>query len=360
MTTPASLCAIVQSFFQQHLVGERNLSPNTVLSYRDTMRQILDYLSRALGRPPDRLALADFDASRVRAFLDGIERDRNCSPRSRNQRLAAIKTFFRYVASVAPEHLERCRQIREVPAKRVPHRAVRYLEQDEMEAILAVPDLSSPDGLRNRMLLTLAYNTGARVQEMVDLDVAALRITASPKVRLMGKGGRERDCPLWTQTVDLLRRWLKQRGLAEGAKAPLLVNARGQRLTRHGIAYILKRAADRARLRPDATRPKNITPHTIRHTTAMQLLRSGVDMTVIAAWLGHADLRTTHTYVEIDLRMKQAAIAGTVTVLPESLDAGDLAPSLIAWLDALGRGQRHVESGTAAPRQGSLAAGCST
>lgn len=331
---------IVQDFFSQHLVAERNLSPHTVFSYRDAMKLLIQSVGRALRRPPDQLALEDFDAPRVRVFLDELERERHCSSRTRNQRLAAIKTFFRYVASIAPEHLERCRQIREIATKRVSREAVSYMEQEEMEAILEGIDLGSPRGLRDRTLLTLLYNTGARVQEIVDLDVEDIRFAPPPKVRLMGKGRKERDCPLWNQTVDLLRRSLAQRGISENSNKPLFINSRGQRLTRHGVTYILQRTLEHAKLHPEVTLPAKITPHTIRHTTAMQLLRAGVDITVIAAWLGHVDLRTTHQYVEIDLRMKHAAIAESNASLLDSFENGNLDSTLIGWLDTLGKGVR--------------------
>jgi site-specific recombinase XerD len=331
---------IVQDFFQRHLVGERNLSPHTVFSYRDAMKLLIQSVGRSLHRSPDRLALEDFDAPRIRMFLEELERERHCSPRTRNQRLAAIKTFFRYVASLAPEHLERCRQIREIATRRVSHKAISYMEQKAMETILAGIDLRSPTGLRDRALLTLLYNTGARVQEIVDLGVTAIRFAAPAKVRLMGKGRKERDCPLWNQTVDLLRRYISQRRLPENSNTPLFINSRGQRLTRHGVAYILRRSLEHTTPHPEVALPTKLTPHIIRHTTAMELLRAGVDITVIAAWLGHVDLRTTHQYVEIDLRMKHAAIAESNAGLLDSFETGDLDSTIIEWLDALGKGIR--------------------
>ena len=286
MQMTPTFTVIVQAFFEQHLVAERGLSSNTILSYRDTMRLLLEYLTKELQRAPDRLTLEDFDTTRVRQFLDWLETSlRHCTARTRNQRLAAIKAFFRYVATRTPEHLDRCRQIRDISAKRVEHKTVRYLEESEMQAILKGIAPPAPDAVRDQALLTLMYNSGARVSEIVGLNVLDLRLGAAPKVRVMGKGQKERDCPLWSQTVELLRQWLKFRGLPENANAPLFVNARGERLTRSGIAYILKRAAQHADLPSDPTRPKNITPHVIRHTTAMHLLTSGVDdITVISAW----------------------------------------------------------------------------
>jgi len=170
----------------------------------------------------------------------------------------------------------------------------------------------------------------------VDLDAADIRFSAPAKVRLRGKGRRERDCPLWKHTVELLRRLLAERGLAEDAPEPLFTNMRGHRITRHGVAYILNRAADRVGARLNTPQPQSVTPHIVRHTTAMELLRAGVDITVIAAWLGHVDLRTTHQYVEIDLRMKNAAVVESTSILPDSFDAGELDSALLDWLDKLG------------------------
>jgi site-specific recombinase XerD len=225
--------------------------------------------------------------------------------------------------------------------KRVPHHAITYLEKEEMEAILEAIDLRSPTGLRDRTLLTLLYNTGARVQEIANIDVAHIRFSAPPKVRLMGKGRKMRDCPLWQQTVELLRRTLKERGISEDSKEPLFQNVRGRRLSRHGVAYILQRAVNSAKPQLTSVHPQKITPHVIRHTTAIQLLRAGVDITVIAAWLGHVDLRTTHHYVEIDIRMKHAAVAESAATLPDSVDDKELDSELIDWLDALGKGRRY-------------------
>jgi len=217
------------------------------------MKLLIQSVMRSLRRSPDRLTLEDFDAQRIRTFLEELEHERNCSDNTRNQRLAAIKTFFHYVGSIAPEHLERCRQIREIATRRVSHRAISYMEQESMEAILEGIDLGSLRGLRDRALLTFLYNTGARVQETIDLNVIDIRFAAPAKVRLMGKGRKERDCPLWNQTVDLLRRYLGQQRLPENSNTPLFINSRGQRLTRHGVAYILRSSLEHAKPHPEVT-----------------------------------------------------------------------------------------------------------
>lgn len=355
------LSSIVQAFFQQYLVAERNLSPNTVLSYRDGIRLVLQYVSERVGRDPDRLSFEDFDAERVREFLDWLETERKCSPRTRNQRLAAIKTFFRYVASTTPEHLDRCRRIREIATKRITHQAPQYLEPDEMKTLTQAIDPKARDGARDLALICLMHNTGARVQEVADLNLSHLRLEATAQVRLMGKGRKERTCPLWAQTVAVLRRWIALRGGSVTGDSPLFVNARGERITRYGIAFILRRAALRANLQIPSQHLRRVTPHTIRHTTAMDLLRAGVDLTVIAAWLGHADLTTTNGYVQIDMRMKQAAIAATSTgFLPDRPVAKYPRPSVVAWLDALGKHPDYVERSRAPSVPVARPAACST
>lgn len=353
--------SIVQAFFQQYLVAERNLSPNTVLSYRDGIRLLLRYVASRVGRDPDQLSMEDFDAERVRNFLDWLEKERKCSPRSRNQRLAAIKTFFRYVASTSPEHLDRCRQIREIATKRFAHRTPQYLEHAETKALLHAIDPQSRHGVRDQALLCLMFNTGARVQEIVDLNVSDLRLEPSAQVRLMGKGRKERTCPLWRETVVLLRGWIALRAGGAADRSPLFVNARGERITRHGIAYILARVARRANLQVSTPRLHRITPHTIRHTTAMELLRARVDITIIAAWLGHSDLSTTHGYVEIDARMKRAAIAATSSgFLPAGTPAKYPRPSVVEWLDALGRNPDYAERSRGCPVPVACPSPCST
>jgi len=331
MTTSVlpTLSALVQSFFQDHLVLERNASPNTVLAYRDAMKLFLRYASAAAGCSPDELSCETLDALIVRDFLVSLGRDRGSGPRTRNQRLAALKAFARYVASVAPEHLERCQRIRQLAPARFDHREANYLDEDEVAQVFRALDRSSDQ--RDRALLLLLYNTGARVQEIVDLDIGDFQLEPLPLVRLEGKGRKQRTCPLWGRTAVAVQEWLARR---EGARpdAPLFLNALGLRLSRSGIAHLLRTAAQRAQLHPrHATR---LSPHVVRHTTAMHLLRAGVDITTIAAWLGHAQLNTTHGYVEIDLRMKQAAVAAAAP--PAGLKRGKYpGPDLISWLDAL-------------------------
>lgn len=328
-----SIQQLVQDFFEKHLAIERNASRNTILAYRDALRLFLSYAAQRFECTVDQLDHQILEVEVVRSFLGWLETQRNCGARTRNQRLAAIKTFVRYVAAVAPEHLERCRRIRELPPARFEQPEVEYLEEEELREIV-----KAVTQRRDTALLLLMYNTGARVQEIVDLDVADLRLDPVPVVTLKGKGRKQRTCPLWDRTVAALNQWLAERGKVEG---PLFLNTQGRRLSRSGVAYILRKLAERAGLAP--RHAARVTPHVIRHTTAMHLLQSDVDITTIAAWLGHSQLTTTHGYVEIDLRMKQKALAATAA-LPQLTQGKFPEGELLAWLAGLGRTRRYVES----------------
>lgn len=337
--TIVSIQQLVQDFFEKHLTIERNASRNTVLAYRDALRLFLSYAAQRFECTVDQLDHQILDMDVVRSFLGWLEKERKCSARTRNHRLAAIKAFVRYVAFVAPEHLERCRRIRELPSARFERPEVEYFEDEEVRELV-----QAATQRRDRALLMLMYNTGARVQEIVDLDVCDLRLDPVPVVMLEGKGRKQRTNPLLDRTVDALQQWLAERGDAEG---PLFLNVQGRRLSRSGVAYILRQLAERAGLVPQNT--ARVTPHVMRHTTAMHLLRSGVDITTIAAWLGHSQLNTTHGYVEIDLRMKQKALAATA-VLPELTQGNYPEGELLTWLAGLGRSRRYVESPPPMPR----------
>jgi integrase/recombinase XerD len=331
-----SLQTLVQDFFEKHLTVERHASRHTVLAYRDSLKLFLRHAAERTGCSADKLEVAAIDADMVRSFLGWLEKERSCSARTRNHRLAAIKAFARYVASVAPEYLERCRRIRELPPARFEHPEVKYLDDDEiLELMKAIDPVAER---RDRALLLLLYNTGARVQEIVDLDVCDINLDPVPVVTLEGKARKQRTCPLWARTVLALQAWITERNDLDG---PLFLNALGRRLSRSGIAYILRKLAARAGISPrHATR---LSPHVIRHTTAMHLLEAGVDITTIAAWLGHAELSTTHGYVEINLRMKQKALAAAAS-LPELAHGHFPQGDLLTWLAALGRPRRYVQS----------------
>lgn len=340
-STTVSLQKLVQDFFEKHLTIERNAKPNTVLSYRDALKLFLQSASLQKGCDVDQLDFSVLELDIVRGFLRWLEEERKCGARTRNQRLAVLKAFARYIASVAPEHLERCRRIRELSPAQFERPEIKYLEDDE---ITRLAEAIEPEQHRDRALLLVLYNTGARVTEIVDIDLGDLRLDPVPVVVLKGKGGKQRTVPLWPRTVDAIQAWLTERGTDAEA---LFLNAQGRRLSRSGVAHILQRLAERARIRPQHA--FQISPHVIRHTTAMHLLQSGVDITTIAAWLGHSQLNTTHGYVEINLRMKQQALAGMS--MPPELTTGTYPDDqLISWLESLGRPSRHVDLPPPTPR----------
>lgn len=334
---------VLQEFFERHLVIERNASRNTVIAYRDGIKLFLAHASKVLKRSPDELDYAALDAQIVLSFLRSLKEDRGSGPRTRNHRLAALKTLARYVAMVAPEQLERCRKIRDLRPARFEHREVGYLAEEEVVQLLnacaSVP--------RDRALFLLLYNTGARVQEVVDLNVADFNDEALPFVRILGKGRKQRTCPLWTRTVEALRAWLAERE-SPRRDEPLFLNGRGYRISRAGIAFLLRKSARAANLTPRSS--TRLSPHILRHTTAMHLLKSGVDITTIAAWLGHAQLNTTHGYVVIDTRMKQKAIAAANT-LPELRRGRYPTRGLVGWLNSLGGGRRYAKRMAELPRK---------
>jgi len=335
-TTLVSLQRLVQDFFEKHLPVERHASRNTILAYRDSIKLFFQHAAGRRACTADELDFTALDVDTVRSFLEWLHSERECGARTRNHRLAAIQAFARYVASVAPEHLERCRRIRELRPARFERPEINYLDEDEMLEIVRA--LGPADGHRDRALLLLLYNTGARVQELVDLDVSDLRLDPVPIVTIEGKGHKQRSCPLWARTVEALRAWLVERGSADG---PLFLNRQGRRLSRSGVAYIMRQLAARAGISP--RHANRISPHVIRHTTAMHLLHAGVDITTIAAWLGHSQLDTTHGYVEVDLRMKQEAVAAAA-ILPQLSDGSFPEGPLLSWLAALGRPPRYAQS----------------
>lgn len=345
-----SLQALIQDFFVKHLAVECNAGTNTVAAYRDAMKLFLRYASDLVGRTPDQLDHKAFDVETVRNFLDWLRHERNCKARTRNHRLACLKAFARYVATVAPEHLERCRRIRQIPLAKIERPPIQYLSEEEIVQLISSVDDSTCKGKRDRALLLLIYNTGARVQEIADLDIGDICKQPIPLVRLRGKGRKQRTCPLWPRTVTAIERMLHERSTTDDSH-PLFLGAKGHRLSRSGIAYILRSAQDDAHLRP--THADRITPHVIRHTTAMHLLQSQVDITTIAAWLGHSKLETTHEYVEIDLRMKQAAIACQIE-LPEIPNMEYPEPDLVQWLEQLIPKPSYVQSSDVLSRNSKL------
>jgi integrase/recombinase XerD len=310
MNDSSALGSWIRRFLMEYLVGERNLTRNTQQSYRDAVRLLVVFAAATTHKKVDKLLVPDIDADLLRAFLRHIEEKRKCGVSSRNQRLAAIHTLAGFIAERCPEYLDWCAQLRTVKAKRSAPRPVSYLEKPEIDALLDAPSPVTKLGRRDRTLLLFLYNSGARAQEAAQLCVEDLSLHSGAdgelsSVRLHGKGGKVRVCPLWASTTFALRNLVAGRSGAER----VFLNRRSDPLTRFGIHEIVTRHALVAANRSPEMRKKRIGPHTIRHTTATHLLRAGVDINTIRAWLGHVSINTTNIYAETDLQMKAKALS---------------------------------------------------
>ena len=310
MTDPALLGPWVRRFLLEHLIRERNLARNTQQSYRDALRLLLPVAARLAGKPIDRLRVEDLSAQRVRAFLEELEEQRGCGIATRNQRLAAIHSLAHFIGQNSPEHVCWCGEVRAVRFKKSPRPLVGYLEKQEMDALLAAPAAGSLQGQRDSAVLLFLYNTGARADEVARLLISDLELGLTPErdpsaVLIRGKGSKVRRCPLWARTVNELRPLVAGRVPQER----VFLNRRGQPLTRFGIHALVERYAAKVAVSVPSLAGKRVSPHTIRHTTATHLLRAGVDLNTIRAWLGHVSLATTNVYAEVDLEMKAKALA---------------------------------------------------
>jgi integrase/recombinase XerD len=292
---------LIREFFLQRLIQQRNASPQTVAAYRDTFRLLLTFARDHFAKPPERFSLADLDGHFVLSFLKYLEGERPNTIRSRNARLAAIRSFMRFAALHEPVSLPAIHQVLAIPFKRCEKPLLGYLTREQVEVLLDAPDAATWTGLRDRMLLMTMYNTGARVSETVGMMVADLNLETSGSIRIRGKGRKERTIPIWPRTARQLRHWLTQ--IDSRPDKPLFPGRSGARLTRSAVAQRLDTAVKIASSTCAAFTTRRISPHTIRHSTAMHMLQSGVDLTVIALWLGHDNPSTTHGYVEADLTM---------------------------------------------------------
>jgi site-specific recombinase XerD len=297
---------LVEEFFLDRLIRQRNSSPQTVAAYRDCFRLLFEFARDRWNKPTECLVLTDLDAPLVLAFLDHLEKDRNNSIRSRNARLAAVRSFLRFAALKNPEALAMIQRALAIPMKRCTRPLVGFLSREEVQAIINAPDPTTWAGQRDQVLLSTLYNTGARVSEARGIKVADVTLEGSPMVRLHGKGRKDRTVPIWPATAVQIRRWLLRIDPASGG--PLFPAASGGPLTRSAITDRLKRATKAAIGKCASLVQRRVSPHTFRHTTAMHLLQSGVDITLIALWLGHESPVTTHIYVEADLKMKEEAL----------------------------------------------------
>ena len=296
----------VQAFFTQHLCQHKQASPQTIASYRDTFRLFLTFVKDTTGREPAALQLSDLDAPLVLHFLDYLEHHRGNTVRSRNMRLAAIRTFIRFLALRAPESLAIATRVLAIPIKRVDKKLIQALTRAEVEALLAAPGRSGWLGRRDHALLLTLYNSGARVSEVITLQRTQVCFGTPTFLQLTGKGRKERTVPLWPHTSRTLQAWFAELGEEGGRIA--FPTTRGRPLSRDGVAHLLQRATHKAGTVCPSLRTKKITPHVLRHTTALHLLQAGVDLAVIALWLGHESIETTHGYLEIDLATKEQAL----------------------------------------------------
>jgi len=298
--------AFVRRFLIEELVTDRNLSPNTQQSYRDAIRLLFNFVAERYSTDPTRATVEQVDAAVIRAFLAYLENDRGNSIATRNQRLSAFHSLFRFIGRLVPDLIEHAAQIQAIPLRRTIVPTMAYLEKYEIDALLDVPDRRTL-GYRDYALILFLYNTGARATEVAQLTVADLNLSLSPSVRFYGKGRKIRMCPLWKHTTKILRSLLGPRIEGPG-ESRVFINVRGQPITRYGIHALVARTAVKAAMSVPSLQDKRVSPHTIRHTTAVHLLRAGVDINTIRAWLGHVSLETTNRYAEVDLEMKAKAL----------------------------------------------------
>jgi integrase/recombinase XerD len=301
--------SLLQVFFTDRLMRQRQASPHTIASYRDTFRMLLGFAQQRLKKAPSTLCLEDLDTSFIGAFLDHLERERGNSARSRNIRLAALHSFFRYVALHDPLHSALAQRILAIPAKRYHRKQIQFLTRPEVEALIAAPDLNTWAGRRDRTLLLVAVQTGLRLSELIGLRCEDALLGTGAHLRCTGKGRKERCTPLRRETAVALRTWLAER---DGQPTdPVFPSGRGKALSPDGVEYLLAKHLASAKQRCPSIEKKRITPHVLRHTAAMELLQNGVDRSVIALWLGHESMETTQIYLHADLALKEKALAKT-------------------------------------------------
>ena len=330
--TPTTLPALIQQFFTDRLCTQMQASPNTIAGYRDTFRLLLRFASEHTGRAPTKLKIEDLDSDLMGEFLAHVESERRNSARSRNTRLAAIRSFFRFVAMNEPAHLLHCQRILAMPGKRYVRRTVEFLDRAQIDALLAAPDRSTWIGRRDHAILMLALQTGLRASELINLRRGDIVSGTGAHIRCEGKGRKQRCTPLRRETLQVLEAWLRQ--CAGTDSDPLFCTNRGTQLSRDALEGVVRRHTLSASRSCPSLAGKRVSPHVLRHSTAMELLHHGVDQTVIALWLGHESVETTQVYMHADLRLKEKALARMTA--PAS-NPGRYRPDdkLLAFLQAL-------------------------
>ena len=328
----SAVAPTLQAFFTDRLIRQRHASAHTIASYRDTLRLLLTYTTTTTGIPPSNLDFADLDATLIGGFLDHLEHDRGNSVRTRNNRLAAIHSLFRFAAPQHPEHAASISRVLAIPAKRFERAILTYLSEPEAGALLAACDQSTWTGRRDHALLHLAVQTGLRISELIALTCADVHLGPGAYAACHGKGRKERITPLTRATVAQLRDWLTER--AADPAAPLFPNRRGQALSRDAIEHRITAYTNQAASTCPSLRDKTVSAHVLRHTTAMRLLHAGAGTSVIALWLGHVSIETTQIYLHADLKIKEGALARTK---PPNTPAGRYRPpdTLLTWLEQL-------------------------
>jgi site-specific recombinase XerD len=325
---------LLHAFFYDWMVQQRNASVHTIRSYRDTWRLFLRFVAQRAHRPVVQIILADLTASEVKAFLQYTEQERGDTIGTRNCRLSALRSFFGFVADREPTAIEQCTQVLHVPMKKAPIHAPCYLEPEEVKAILAQPDRSTIEGQRDHALFSFLYNTGARIQEALDVCPRAIRFGSPACVRLYGKGRKERLSPLWPETVSLLRSQLRRQPRADDE--PIFVNRYGVPLGASGVRFKLAEYVEAATNIVPSLASKRVTPHSFRHATAVHLVAAGVDITVIRSWLGHVSLDTTNHYAQANLETKRLALERLESpAQPPKRPSWKQDQSVLAWLDTL-------------------------
>lgn len=335
-----TLGTILYGYFDQDLKLTKGLLPSSIKSYRDTIRLFLQFVLQETHRKITRMPISELTANRVIRFLQHLEGQRHNSIQTRNQRLAALHTFFNYLASQMPEMIAEAERVADIPHKRVSPPQTIYLERDEIDTLFSKMPLKGRFALRDRTLLMFLYNTGARVQEVADIHVSNLKLDNQPQVHLHGKGDKWRICPLWTNTCTLLCQLLKENYYDAKSEYPVFTSHKGRALTRFGIYKIVQHHTRILKKKNAKGEWINISPHTFRHTTAVHLLEAGVDVNVIRAWLGHTSLETTNRYAEINIQTKRKALQ--VCEPPLSLSEGfprktiwKNDQALLNWLESL-------------------------